>query len=148
MTRDKTTSLFPEIIYDNAHAALEWLTRAFGFTKGEVIAGPNGRIAHSEMHYGDVTIMPKSPMSEWGMKSPRTLETWNMGHGITSPAILKAISGASALIGRSHQNPMTPLERLMHGPDRVQRFAKTSISMNHDYRNHPLPNQRSERSSV
>jgi hypothetical protein len=27
MTRDKTTSLFPEIIYDNAHAALEWLPR-------------------------------------------------------------------------------------------------------------------------
>lgn len=73
MTHDKMTSLFPEIIYDDAHAALDWLTRAFGFAKGEVIDGPNGSIAHSEMHYGDVTIMPKSPMIEWGMKSPRTL---------------------------------------------------------------------------
>jgi len=60
MTCDKATSLFPEIVYEDVHAALEWLTRAFGFTKGEVVAGPNGSIAHSEMHFGDVTIMPKA----------------------------------------------------------------------------------------
>lgn len=66
-------NLFPEIIYDDPHAALEWLARAFGFAEGEVIEGPNGTIVHAEMHYGQVTIMPKSPMTEFGMKSPRTL---------------------------------------------------------------------------
>lgn len=66
-------NIFPEIVYDDAYAALDWLARAFGFAKGEVIDGPDGSIAHSEMHYGDVTIMPKSPMAELGMKSPRTL---------------------------------------------------------------------------
>lgn len=73
MKQNTRALLFPEIIYDDAYAALGWLARAFGFVQGEVIGGPNGSIAHSEMHYGDVTIMPKSPMVELGMKSPRTL---------------------------------------------------------------------------
>jgi len=57
-------NIFPELVYDDAPAALEWLSRAFGFVKGEVIKGPNGTIAHAEMHLGAGTIMPKSPMVE------------------------------------------------------------------------------------
>lgn len=73
--KNAVPNIFPQLIYDDAPAALEWLSRAFGFVKGEVIEGPDGTIAHSEMHYGAGTIMPKSPMadSEFGMKSPRTL---------------------------------------------------------------------------
>lgn len=66
---------FPEIVYDDAPAALEWLARAFGFEKGEVIEGPDATIAHAEMHLGTGTIMPKSPMAEteFGLNSPRAL---------------------------------------------------------------------------
>jgi len=72
---DNAPNIFPEIVYDDAPAALEWLADAFGFVKGEVIYGPNGTIAHAEMHLGAGTIMPKSPMpeAEFGMKSPRAL---------------------------------------------------------------------------
>lgn len=68
-------NIFSEIIYDDAPAAIKWLALAFGFVKGEVIDGPDGTIAHAEMHYGPGTIMPKSPMTEgeFGMKSPREL---------------------------------------------------------------------------
>jgi uncharacterized glyoxalase superfamily protein PhnB len=66
-------NIFPEIVYEDAPAALEWLARAFGFTKGEVIEGPDGTIAHAEMHVGFGTIMPKSPMPEFGMRSVRAL---------------------------------------------------------------------------
>jgi uncharacterized glyoxalase superfamily protein PhnB len=66
-------SICPEIVYDDCPAALEWLARAFGFERGEVIAGPDGTIAHAEMHLGAGTIMPKSPMPEYGMRSPRDL---------------------------------------------------------------------------
>lgn len=67
-------NIFPEIIYDDAPAALRWLGEAFGFELGEVIAGPNGTVAHAEMHYGAGTIMPKSApaQTEFGM-SPRSL---------------------------------------------------------------------------
>jgi len=67
-------NIFPEIVYRDAPAALEWLAQAFGFTLGDVIKGPNGTIAHAEMHYGAGTIMPQSPLeeSEFGM-SPQAL---------------------------------------------------------------------------
>ena len=52
-------NIFSEIIYDDAPAAIEWLARAFGFVKGEIIDGPNGTIAHADMHYRTGTIMPK-----------------------------------------------------------------------------------------
>lgn len=74
-TREDVPNIFPELIYDDAPAALEWLAQAFGFVRGEVIEGPDGTIAHAEMHLGAGTIMPKSPMpeTEFGMKSPRAL---------------------------------------------------------------------------
>ncbi len=74
-TPRRPPNIFPELVYDDAAAALEWLGRAFGFIKGEVIDGPNGTIAHAEMHLGAGTIMPKSPMAEteFRMKSPRAL---------------------------------------------------------------------------
>ena len=73
--RSSPPNIFPELVYDDCPAALEWLSRAFGFVKGEVIEGPNGTIAHAEMHLGVGTIMPKSPMAEteFRMKSPREL---------------------------------------------------------------------------
>ncbi len=73
--RDSAPNIFPEIVYDDAPAALQWLARAFGFVKGEVIEGPDGTIAHAEMHLGPGTIMPKSPMpeTEFAMQSPRAL---------------------------------------------------------------------------
>jgi len=66
-------NIFPEIVYDDAPAALQWLTRAFGFETGEVIEGPDGTIAHAEMHLDGGTIMPKSPVAEFALKSPRAL---------------------------------------------------------------------------
>ncbi|MQA14612.1 MAG: hypothetical protein GEV09_10690 [Pseudonocardiaceae bacterium] len=72
--RDGVPNIFPEIIYEDCPAALVWLAKAFGFVQGEVIEGPDGTIAHAEMHLDDGTIMPKSPTPEWGMRSPRTFD--------------------------------------------------------------------------
>jgi len=72
--RPTLPNIFPEIIYDDAPAALEWLSRAFGFELGEVIQGPGGTIAHAEMHYGPGTIMPKSATADTAAGlSPRSL---------------------------------------------------------------------------
>jgi uncharacterized glyoxalase superfamily protein PhnB len=70
--KDRLPNIFPEIVYDDAPAAVEWLARAFGFTLGELIPGPDGTIAHAELHYGPGTVMVKSATGEalWG-SSPR-----------------------------------------------------------------------------
>lgn len=72
-TREGAPNIYPEIVYEDCPTAMEWLAKAFGFVKGEVIEGPDRSIAHAELHLGPGTVMPKSPMAEFGMKGPRQL---------------------------------------------------------------------------
>ncbi len=71
--REILPNIYPEIVYEDAPAALEWLARVFGFELGEVVEGPNGIVAHAEMHLGPGTIMPKSVGDEPFGMSPRQL---------------------------------------------------------------------------
>lgn len=91
---DKLPNIFPEIIYDDARAALTWLARAFGFVPGEVIDGPDGTVAHAEMHYGSGTIMAKSAGDEMFGRSPRSL-------GGISQAVFVAVQDPDAHFARA-----------------------------------------------
>ena len=74
--RDGPANIFPEIAYDDAPAALEWLARAFGFVLGEVIEGSGGTIAHADAFTAPGQGMPKSAITEaeFTLKSPRSLQ--------------------------------------------------------------------------
>jgi uncharacterized glyoxalase superfamily protein PhnB len=67
------------VFYQDAAAAIAWLCDAFGFEVRIKIADNNGRIAHSELTYGEglVMVAQEEPDSErpWraGMRSPRSL---------------------------------------------------------------------------
>jgi uncharacterized glyoxalase superfamily protein PhnB len=50
------------IFYKDPFAALDWLEKAFGFERSMVITGQDGKLAHSEMKFGDGYIMVGS---EW-----------------------------------------------------------------------------------
>ncbi|GAB4336614.1 MAG: VOC family protein [Dehalococcoidia bacterium] len=50
----------PYLLYEDAGAALNWLTKAFGFEELERIEGPDG-VSHAEMAVGDSRIMLGSP---------------------------------------------------------------------------------------
>ena len=43
--------------YRDAHAAIEWLCRVFGFEKQAVYEGPNNTIGHAELTLGKGMIM-------------------------------------------------------------------------------------------
>jgi uncharacterized glyoxalase superfamily protein PhnB len=43
----------PYLLYEDAGAAIEWLSNAFGFREQERIAGPTGAVAHAELDVGD-----------------------------------------------------------------------------------------------
>ena len=45
------------IYYQDARAAIDWLCRAFGFDVRLAVDGPDGRIVHSELTYGDGVVM-------------------------------------------------------------------------------------------
>jgi len=52
MNTQTYSTAIPCVRYRDAHAALEWLTRAFGFEKKAAYPGPNNTIAHAEMTTG------------------------------------------------------------------------------------------------
>ncbi len=66
--------------YDDASAAIDWLERAFGFERTSVHEGPNGKIAHAELRFGDGMIMLGSAgRNDFGLKTPRELGAVNQG---------------------------------------------------------------------
>ncbi|HZZ13726.1 MAG TPA: VOC family protein [Paraburkholderia sp.] len=50
-------SLGSAVYYKDPFAALDWLEKAFGFTRQMVITESDGQLAHSEMRFGDGYVM-------------------------------------------------------------------------------------------
>lgn len=67
------SDIYPSLTYDDAAAAIDWLCRAFGFTKRFVVAGEAGRIEHSELSIGTGVVMIGSPKAEDQRVSPNAL---------------------------------------------------------------------------
>lgn len=60
------------LFYDDAAAAIDFLERAFGFTTRIRVDGPDGRVEHSELVYGDAVVMVGSASPDGWEASPRT----------------------------------------------------------------------------
>jgi len=67
------SDVYPSLTYEDAPAAIDWLCRAFGFTKRFVVSGTNNRVEHSELSYGTGVVMIGSPKEEERRVSPRKL---------------------------------------------------------------------------
>jgi uncharacterized glyoxalase superfamily protein PhnB len=66
--------------YEDAAAAIDWLEQAFGFARSSVHEGPNGKVAHAELRFGDGMVMlgPAGP-NDFGLRTPRELGAVNQG---------------------------------------------------------------------
>ena len=73
------SDIYPSLTYDDAPAAIEWLCRAFGFTKRFVVPGAGGRIEHSELSLGTGVIMISSPKTEDRRMGPKSLAGVSQG---------------------------------------------------------------------
>jgi uncharacterized glyoxalase superfamily protein PhnB len=64
-------AVIPMIAYEDAAAALDWLSVAFGFRErtGSRMTEPDGRVTHAEMELGDGVVMLASPTPDY--HSPR-----------------------------------------------------------------------------
>ncbi|MGH7525555.1 MAG: VOC family protein [Gammaproteobacteria bacterium] len=69
--------IYPCLSYREPMAAMEWLTRAFGFVKRAAHPGPDGTIAHAEMSFGSGVIMLGSARPEFGWLSAQDLPAVN-----------------------------------------------------------------------
>ena len=53
-------SIYPVLRYQDAHAAIDFLERAFGFQRHAVHEGEDGGVVHSELRFGDQIVMVSS----------------------------------------------------------------------------------------
>lgn len=67
------SNIYPTLSYDDAPAAIEWLCRAFGFTRRLVVPGPDGTVLHSELSLGPGVIMVSTASAEKRRVGPRSL---------------------------------------------------------------------------
>jgi uncharacterized glyoxalase superfamily protein PhnB len=51
------STLIPSIRYRDAHAAIAWLCKAFGFEKQAVYEDEHGRVMHAQLTYGAGMLM-------------------------------------------------------------------------------------------
>ncbi|HEY6977688.1 MAG TPA: VOC family protein [Chitinophagaceae bacterium] len=61
----QTQSVVPMLSYENGIAALDWLSKAFGFRERTRMTDKNGRLSHGEMEAGDGIIMLASPTPDY-----------------------------------------------------------------------------------
>lgn len=51
------STIIPSLRYHDAHKAIEWLVRVFGFKKQAVYEGPNNTVAHAQLTHGGGMLM-------------------------------------------------------------------------------------------
>ena len=62
-------SVIPMLSYEDGVAALDWLSRAFGFRQRARMLGPDGRLGHGELEYDGGVVMLATPTPDY--QSPR-----------------------------------------------------------------------------
>jgi uncharacterized glyoxalase superfamily protein PhnB len=79
--------LIPSVRYKDAHKAIAWLERAFGFERHAVYDGPDGTVAHAELRFGTGMIMLGSA-SNPGPHTHLYATPEEIGGRVTSPLYL------------------------------------------------------------
>jgi len=65
-------TITPYLYYADVRAALQWLTKAFGFTRyGTQMTGTDGTVNHAAMQFRDAVVMMGGPGAKY--KNPRRL---------------------------------------------------------------------------
>src|SRR5262245_55712820 len=64
-------SITPQLVLDNAAQTIDWYTKALGAKEIRRSAGPDGKILHAELQFGNSRIMVNDVMM--GARSPQAL---------------------------------------------------------------------------
>ena len=57
LAKTTTATIVPTLRYRDAHAAIDWLERAFGFRRHFVVPDGEGGVAHAQLTFGSGMIM-------------------------------------------------------------------------------------------
>lgn len=87
-------TVIPAMRYRDAHEAIEWLGRAFGFAKSMVIDGPDGKVLHAQLRLGGGMIMLSSTSTEGEMAALMTQPEGAGGRETQFPYLVVADAAA------------------------------------------------------
>jgi uncharacterized glyoxalase superfamily protein PhnB len=107
------STLASAVFYDDAGAAIDWLSRVIGFETRLRIDGDGGDVLHSELVFGDGVVMVASPKRP-PFKSPRSLG------GASTQSILLYVPDVDAHHARARKagaKVVTELESKHYGDD-------------------------------
>ncbi len=82
---DMASNIYPSLFYRDAHGAITWLEKAFGFETLMKVPGEDGAVAHSELRFGNAIVMVASSNDARGAKSPLDLAGAHGGLYLTMP---------------------------------------------------------------
>ena len=66
-------TLNPHIVCADCAAAMEFYKAAFGATEEMRMPGPEGKMMHAAMRFGDSMLMLMDEFPEWGAKGPKLI---------------------------------------------------------------------------
>ena len=97
------------VSYRDPRAALDWIEKAFGFERSMVITDKDGRLAHSEMKFGDGYLMVGSEWADFvaspasvGGKNTQSIHV-QLRDGIDSHCERARAAGAAILMEPADQ---------------------------------------------
>ena len=99
MSANANSAVIPGLRYEDAHAAIDWLCRALGFTRHVVYEGPGNTIAHAQLTFGSGMIMLGS-VSNPGEFSKYVVQPSEVGNRETQACALIA-ADATALYNQA-----------------------------------------------
>jgi uncharacterized glyoxalase superfamily protein PhnB len=97
-----TQTIYPVIRYMHAHAAIEWLERAFGAQKQAVYDAPDGKVAHAQIRIaGNIVMLGESGESTGDVRSPKVVGGVTMSLYVVLPdnAAVDAMYARAAAAG-------------------------------------------------
>ena len=66
-------TLNPHIVCADCAAAMEFYKKAFGATEEMRLPGPNGKMMHAAMRFGESMLMLMDEFPEWGATGPKLI---------------------------------------------------------------------------
>ena len=75
LAKTTTATVVPTLRYRDAHAAIDWLERAFGFHRHFVVEDGDGGVAHAQLTFGHGMIMLSSARDDEFGKMQRPPES-------------------------------------------------------------------------
>jgi PhnB protein len=101
-----TPRITPYLLYHDVGAALEYLSRVFGFREKYRMAAPDGTVNHAEMNFKDGLVMMGCPEPGKGYRNPREL-------GGTTQFLYIYVDDVDA----HHRAAMTAGAKILAGPE-------------------------------